>query len=270
MPRLKWTGNLKIDPVLEFEDSGGDQRGLPSNADTPVSAIFANTGETDKNSQRFNDDASARLEPPKSRAAAGHYIIDLLDRGQSREAEYFRGCDTVDGLYINANPGATPEYITFRTPTMSGNLPVDRSEGGVKSVVEFAGRVFYAGFSSDIFDGDSQSPNLASYVFYSQQVQHDSQITHCYQEGDPTSIEAPDLLDTDGGFIRLSGAYNIQEMINIGPGLMVFAENGVWLIAGSDGGNFSATNQTVYKVTEHGTLAAGSIVVVDVTKSKKS
>jgi hypothetical protein len=265
VPRLEWTGTLKADPISGFEDSGGTERGLPSNADTPVLSIYANTSAAvaDKNSERFNDEASARQEPAKAKAASGHYIIDLLDRGQSREAEYDRGCNIVDGVYINANPGATPEYVTFRTASIA--LPVDRTEGGVKVVEEFAGRVWYGGFSSELTGGDGQSPNLASYVFYSQQVQHDSQITYCYQEGDPTDIEAPDVIDTDGGFVRLSGAYNVQAMKNIGSGLMVFAENGVWFIGGSDSGTFNANNQSVAKVTEHGTLSPASIVVVDNT-----
>ena len=263
VPRLKWTGTIKSDPVVEFEDSGGDERGLPSNADGITLALYANTADADPNSVRFNDDALAREEPNKSKTASGHYIIDLLDRGQSREAEYDRGCNPTTGLYINSNPGSSPEYITFRTPEVT--LPTDRTEGGIKVVAEFAGRVFYGGFSSEVFEGDDQSPNLASYVFYSQQVQHDSQITYCYQEGDPTSSEEPDILDTDGGFIRLSGAYNLQAMVNIGKGLMVFAENGVWFIGGSDSGTFNANNQSVSKITEHGTLASSSIVVVDGT-----
>jgi len=268
IPRLEWddtiTGSpVKIDPVLEFEDSGGDERGLPSNADTVTLSLYANTDMGDKNSNRFNDDGSVREEPAKARSASGHYIIDLLDRGQSREAEYDRTCNTTTGLYVNANPGSSPEYIGFRTPTVT--LPTDRTEGGIKVVKEFAGRVWYGGFSSELTGGDSQSPNLASYVFYSQQVQHDSQLTYCYQEGDPTDTEAPDVLDTDGGFVRLSGAYNIQAMENIGSGLMVFAENGVWMIGGSDSGTFNANNQSVSKVTEHGTLSPSSIVVVDGT-----
>jgi len=263
IPRLQWTGTLKSDPVVDFEDSGGDERGLPSNADTPVLTIYANTAESDKNSERFNDDAAARQEPPRARAAQGHFVIDLLDRGASREEVYRQVTDTSTGTYINANPGATPEYIVFRTP--SPTLPEDRTNGGARVVSEFAGRVWYAGFSSEVIDGDNQSPNLASYVFYSQQVRHDSQIARCFQEGDPTGIESPDVLDTDGGFVRLSGAYNIQAMINVGTGLIVLAENGVWAIKGSDSGTFNANNQTVDKITEHGTLSPGSVVLVDST-----
>lgn len=263
VPRLAWTGNSKVDPIKAFIDAGGANRDLPSNADTPILTIYANTDETDKNSERFNDTAAARQEPAKSRAAIGHYVIDLLDRGQSRESEYNRTCDTVSGIYANANPDQTPTYVTFSRPTVS--LPTDRSEGGVNIVAEFAGRVWYAGFSSKIVDGDTQSPSLSSYVFYSQQVEHEYQIERCYQEGDPTDLEAPDRLDTDGGFVRLSGAYNIQAMINVGTDLLVLAENGVWSIGGSDSGGFNANNQTVDKVSEHGTVAPGSVVLVDST-----
>jgi len=261
IPRLDWTGDLKVDPVSSFEDSGGDERGLPSNADTPVSTFYANTSETDANSERFNDEAAYRQEPARSRAAVGHFIIDLLDRGASRKAQYEQVTNTTTGTYINANPGATPESITFRTPTVT--LPVDRTDGGIGVVAEFAGRVWYGGFSSQIQEGDSQSPNLASYVFYSQLVEQDAQIARCYQEGDPTDVQSPDRLDTDGGFIRLSGAFNVQAMVNIGTGLMVLAENGVWFVSGSDNGTFSANNQTVTKITEHGTLSPGSVVLVD-------
>ena len=272
IPRLEWVdavpgSPVKIDPIKQFEDrdtgSGGEDRGLPSNADTPALSIYANTDMTDKNSVRFNEEAAGREEPERARAAYGHYIIDLLDRGQSREAEYNRGC-SITGTYANANPGATTEYVEFRSP-LSLTLSEDKTEGGVGVVAEFAGRVWYSGFSSRVSGGDSQSPKLASYVFYSQLVQHEDQIAYCYQEGDPTGLEAPDILDTDGGFIRLSGAYNIQDMINIGTGLMVFAENGVWFIGGSDSGTFNANNQTVSKVTEHGTISPKSVVVVDGT-----
>lgn len=267
VPRLEWEDTtpgspVKTDPIRAFEDKGGDDRGLPSNADTPILNIYANVDETDKNSDRFNDEAAARDEPARTRAAMGHFIIDLLDRGASRKEQYEQLTDT-SGTYANANPGSTPSYVSFDTPTIL--LPADITPGGVKIVAEFAGRVWYAGFSSEVSNGDNQSPSLASYVFYSQQVKHSAQIARCYQEGDPTDKEAPDVLDTDGGFVRVSGAYNIQSLVNVGTGLMVLAENGVWFISGSDSGTFNANNQTVTKITERGTTSPGSVVVVDNT-----
>jgi hypothetical protein len=259
-PRLQWTGSTKSDTVTDFEIDGADNRGLPSNADTPVTSLFQNGTDP---TERFNDDAQALLEPSKSRAAVGHIVIDLLDRGASREAEIARITNTTDGVYVNANPAGTPTYITYRTPTVS--LPVDRTTGGAKVVAEYAGRVFYGGFSSENTGADSQSPNLGAYLFYSQLVRDGSQINRCYQEGDPTGPEAPDLLETDGGFVRVAGAYNIQEMINVGQSLLIFAENGVWALSGSDTGVFTATNQSVSKISEHGTISPQSVVLVDGT-----
>ena len=260
VPRAEWSAStdpLKKDPILSFEEDGTTYRGLPSNADSPVFNLFPNTSVSDKDTERFNDEAAFNLEPQKTRATTGHFVIDLLQRGASREAEVVR----LNDLYKDANPGASPSSVTFRNPSVG--LPQDETEGGAKVVTEFAGRVFYAGFSSKTVGGDSQSPSLSSYVFYSQVVRDSSQINRCFQEGDPTSAEEPDLLDTDGGFIKLSGAYNIKSMVVVQNSLMVFAENGVWSIGGSDQGSFSANNQTVTKVTEHGTISSQSVVLVD-------
>ena len=262
VPRADWdagTNPLKEDPITEFENDGATYRGLPSNADSPVLNLYPNTSKTDKDTERFNEDGAFNLEPPKSRAATGHFVIDLLQRGTSRQDAIARLTTT----YENANPSEVDPSITFRNATVT--LPQDETDGGAKVIAEFGGRVFYGGFSSSNTGGDDQSPNLASYVFYSQVVKDKSQINRCYQEGDPTGAEEPDLLDTDGGFIRLNGAYNIQSMIEVGSSLMVFAENGVWSIGGSDSGTFSANNQTVSKITEHGLVAPQSVVLVDGT-----
>ena len=263
VPRANWREDevpVKRDAIDEFEyerDSRGrvtKYRGLPSNADSPIFNLYPNTAMDDKDTERFNSNGSWAMEPQKSRAATGHFVIDLLQRGVSREEELAR----LSEIYSRANGSSG---VSFRTPTVS--LPQDETEGGAKVVAEFAGRVFYAGFSSKTVGEDNQSPNLASYVFYSQLVKDKAQIGRCYQEGDPTGPEAPDLLDTDGGFVRLAGAYNIQSMVAVQNSLMVFAENGVWSIGGSDQGSFSANNQSVTKITEHGTVGSQSVVLVD-------
>lgn len=265
VPRAEWAAGTpdKEDPITAFEDPTATNRGLPSNADTPIRSIYPNTAVTDKNTERFNADSAVKQEPARARAASGHFVIDLLSRGASRTAVNTTSTHITNGLYSNANPTSSPTYVTFRTPTLS--LPVDKSTGGVSVVGEFAGRLWYGGFTSEVESGDSQSPKLASYVFYSQLVQHEDQVAYCYQEGDPTDLVAPDILDTDGGFIRLSGAYNIQKMVNIGTSLLVFAENGVWAIGGSDNGTFTANNQGVDKLTEHGTVSPQTVVVIDGT-----
>jgi len=268
VPRLEWQATksvvgVKIDPVTKFEDTASNNRGLPSNADFPTAYIFPDTENTgDRNTDRFNDDSAARSEPARSRAPVGHFIIDLLSRGSSRMAEVARLSDT----YANANPAEVDPSITFRPPAGTAiTLPADTTAGGAKVVAEFAGRVWYAGFSGVVTSGDAQSPHLTSYVLYSQLVKDQSQINKCYQAGDPTSIDESELLDTDGGFIRLAGASDIQRMINVGSGLMVLARNGVWFIRGGNDSSFSATSQDVIKITEHGTTSPSSAVLVDGT-----
>lgn len=144
-------------------------------------------------------------------------------------------------------------------------LPQDTTPDGASVLSSFAGRVWFAGFSSKVVDGDSESPRMASYVLFSRLVKASSDIFKCYQEGDPTSSETPDLVDTDGGFIRLDGAYNIQKMVNVGDSLMVIAENGVWRISGGSGYGFKATDYLTSKITEHGSIAPDSVVIVDNT-----
>jgi hypothetical protein len=72
-------------------------------------------------------------------------------------------------------------------------------------------------------------------------------------------------LDTDGGFIRIDGAYRIQKLINVGSALMVLAQNGVWAITGGSDFGFSANNNKVSKISEKGADSPGSVVIVDNT-----
>ena len=263
VPRLEWATQVKSDPVLAFEIDGATNRGLPSNADFPTPYIFPdNANGTDKTTDRFNDTSATRSEPARSRAPVGHFIIDFLSRGASRQEGVARLAET----YANANPDEVDPSITFRPPTGTTlTLPQDKTDGGAKVVAEYAGRVWYAGFSGSVTGGDSQSPTLTSYVLYSQLVRDKSQINKCYQAGDPTSIYESELLDTDGGFIRLAGASDVQRMVDVGSGLMVLARNGVWFIRGGNDSSFSATSQDVVKVTEHGTSSPSSAVLVDGT-----
>src|SRR5690606_40785353 len=93
------------------------------------------------------------------RAPMGHFIIDALHRGQSRlaEAAYLRA---LHGLSYPIN-----------------DLPFDSTKGGARFVAEYAGRVFYSGFSDIVYGPDSKSPKLSSYVLFSQLVRTDRKST---------------------------------------------------------------------------------------------
>jgi hypothetical protein len=179
-----------------------------------------------------------------TKAAKGYFIIDLLDRSNSRAAAFA------------ANKVKYPSLAAgVATPT------TDSTSGGASVVCDFAGRIFYAGFNGALVNGDARSPILNNYIVFSQLVKSRSDFFKCYQDGDPTSRDEADIVATDGGFIRISGAKNITAMRNLGTSLVVFADNGVWTVTGGqqDSG-FDATNYKVNKISTFGAIAPTSIV----------
>lgn len=247
VPRERGDSSINsYDPILYFAEAG---KGFPSNADNIHYALYPNANdEANRTGDQFFRDDLINNPPGSSPAPKGYFIIDALDRGASRLQE-------AEKLYQN--------YPELTYPINS--LPIDRTPGGPSCVQEYAGRVWYAGFSGEVLGGDNRSPRLSSYIFYSKLVKSLADIGACYQEGDPTSSENPDLLDTDGGFLRIDGAYNIQALVNVGAGLMVIAENGVWMVSGGSNYGFSANNNMRVKISDNGAQSPGSVVVVDNT-----
>lgn len=185
----------------------------------------------------YNESRNTGNAPSK-----GYFIIDLLRRGQSRVAAQNRH---------NAAFGA------FHTV---GPIPADFTPGGATCACGFAGRMFFAGFSGDVVEPDKRSPSLESFVVFTQLVKNDSDIEKCYQEGDPTSREGADVVDTDGGYIRVSGASKIVAMKPLGSSLIVFATNGIWEISGGSDYGFTATNAKVTKISTAGAFTESSVV----------
>jgi hypothetical protein len=253
IPRFAANVSVFTDTITRFQQYTASVTAIktayPSNADSVLFALSPFAQSTSNPTRDLFWAQDIATNPPGSfRAPQGYFIIDALDRGASRLEEYARLMD--ENL-----------TLSFRSIV----LPTDRTAKGSSTVAEYAGRVFYAGFSSTLVGGDNKSPRLGSYVFYSQLVRSRDDIFRCHQEGDPTSKDSTDLIDTDGGFIRISGAYNITALANVGAGLMVFAENGVWMVTGGSDFGFTANNNLVTKVTERGSRYPNSVVVVDNT-----
>lgn len=229
----------------------GDLRTFPSNSDTVSAALFPDSSDDgDRVGDRFWPRSLAGSSNNEL-APKGYFIIDALDRGQSR-------LDALNKMYNNfANPEALyePRYRV-------GSLPEDSSTKGATVLESFSGRVWYAGFNNEVENPDSHSPRMASYIMFSQLVDNKKDVTKCYQEADPTSKDDPDLVDTDGGFLRISGADRIVAMKNIGLSLLVFATNGVWSVMGGSDYGFTATNYLVTKITDSGCVGVNSIVEV--------
>lgn len=246
-PRYVQKDETIIDVLHGFNVQSGGY--FPSNSDSLLPYFFANPNDGDNREVERYFAKEGFINPPGSfRAPRGYFVIDALERGKSR-------IDAVGRL-----KSRHPENIYD-----VASLPQDKTPGGATVVAQFAGRVFFAGFSGDVIDGDSQSPRLTSYVLFSKLVDNISDIGKCYQEGDPTSRDTPDVVATDGGFIRLDGAYGIQKMVSVGSQLIVVAENGVWGILGGSDYGFNAENYLVNKYSEHGCVSPSSVVLVDNT-----
>lgn len=178
-------------------------------------------------------------------SSKGYFIIDLLRRGNSRLEEYSKNQTNNIELFYNVT-----------------SLPEDVTAGGPSVIAEFAGRAWFAGFGGSVTNGDARSPNLSSYIFFSQLITTKADALKCYQAGDPTSRETSDIVDTDGGFIRISGANKVVAMTNIGKDLLVMADNGVWAVTGSSDEGFTATKYSVTRVTTYGCVSPHSVVSV--------
>lgn len=246
------TGETIVDPIKAFADKYKELKktrdGFPSNSDQVTQALYADTEDaTNRTVDRFHPEDIIDNPVGSFSAPSGSFIIDVLDRGASRLA-------ALSNMLSNY-----PELSEYPVTT----LPEDKTPGGATVVGEYAGRVWYSGFSGELVNGDGKSPRMSSYVLFSRVVKDPGDINQCYQVGDPTAKDNPDIVATDGGFIRIDGAYGISRLVNVGKGLMVVAENGVWFITGESG--FSATNYKVDKITDHGIVGHNSLVVVDNT-----
>jgi len=152
----------------------------------------------------------------------GHYILDFFNKNRT----------SASGI-----SGLTTEVETSRFST----------------IANFAGRAFYAGLNS------AKNTDI---ILFSQLITDFNKLGECLQQNDPTSEQISDLLDTDGGTIRIAGAVGIKVLYVIDASLYVFADNGVWRIEGIDG-VFSPSAFAVKKVTDVGIVDASSFIVAD-------
>lgn len=175
--------------------------------------------------------------------------------GNGHNLTYFFSRERFDLSYYTYRAGGT----TALPPDLHLELIADRPS----TVAAMAGRVFYSGLNrggheesnvvlfSRIIEGSSASVSVSS-----------AGLGDCYQKNDPTSEDFPDLLDDDGGVIRIPEAYGIRKLHAFNNSLYVFAENGVWQIKGVDD-IFKATGYAVNKVSSVGLFNKETFVSAD-------
>lgn len=229
----------EVDPIYQYNAILGV---YPANAESIWIGVQVDAASATYSEgffpERYKEMRGVKVKPPK-----GFFVIDAIQRGSSRSAEHTAFCAKYPSLVNTA--------ITFDT---------DATEGGATFATEFAGRVVFGGFPGSVTGRTVRSPDLSDHIFFSQLINSEKDFQKCYAEGDPTSREAADVVDTDGGFVRLSGAQKLLGAKQVGTSLAIVATNGVWALTGGNDYGFSATNYKVTKLSDFGGSTPGSIV----------
>jgi hypothetical protein len=228
-----------------YEYFNGDLGKFPSNSEQVWAGLeFQSVASSQQPFERMYTNLYDEVLGSKFSSAKGYFIIDALKRGEGRATALAQN---------------TAKYPIM---SLSLNFPTDYTPYGPTCVAQFAGRVFFSGFRGEVIGGDKRSPNYANYVFFSQLIKNNQDINKCYQDGDPTSRDASDLVDTDGGFLKVAGAQNIIGMYSMGINLVIIAENGVWaLTGGTQSSGFTATSYKLDRLSSFGGTSAHSIVL---------
>jgi hypothetical protein len=208
--------------ISSFHSSQGK---YPSNADIWVLGKDA----TDD----FDPDLLVKQDLGTTLASRGRFILQAFDRGAERQA--------ASGLT---------------------GLPQDRETGNISTAAAFAGRIFYSGIRSNITVPDDRSPSFSGTILFSPIIDNNKKFGFCYQEGDPTAEFNAELVSSDGGTIQIPEAAGIFKILALETVLLVFAENGVWMLSGGEAG-FSAGEFAVRKITDVGATGHDSVVAVD-------
>src|SRR5579872_4662831 len=128
----------------------------------------------------------------------------------------------------------------------------------------FQGRVWYTGVSaSQATIGDAQYYTWTENIYYSTTITSINDFGICYQQNDPTSENLNGELPTDGGVLQVVGSGTIHKLFPIVNGLLVFANNGVWFITGSQGIGFASNDFTITQLSKIKCLSRHSFIDVN-------
>ena len=122
------------------------------------------------------------------------------------------------------------------------------------SVSFYAGRVWYSGV---------QDKEYGSKIYFSKIITSTNDVGKCHQANDPTSEVAYDIVADDGGEIVIAQAGNIKTIVTANNYLIVLADNGVWVVSGSDNSPFTSTNYSVTRLSDIGVVGSSGIISVE-------
>lgn len=131
----------------------------------------------------------------------------------------------------------------------------------------FAGRVWYSGVDDFYSYTAPSSSTSSSYdwsenIYFSKIVESTDDFGLCYQTNDPTSDTLFNELPDDGGVISIPGCGKIYKLFPIQNGMLVFCQNGIWFITGSQGIGFTANDYTITNISAVQSINSSSFVNV--------
>lgn len=156
--------------------------------------------------------------------------------------------DTIgDGVPVGTSKAPRGRFTSsawyFDRPAVSGisGLPIDTSYYLRPSTVAFfAGRVFFSGVRAEGYNHK---------IFFSRIIESYRDFGQCLTDNDPTSQNNTDSLPSDGGVIAIHDIGNIYRLFAVENNLLVFGSNGIFMITGSSGLGFTATDYAVIKIS---------------------
>ena len=159
--------------------------------------------------------------------------------------------------YFRLNPWNTSRAaVALAQAALTLSLTnVDETSGTLRpSVTEFhAGRVFYAGVNAT---------GYTNRIYFTKIVQGTADFGWCMTDNDQTT-EIFDFLPSDGGVISIPQAGTIFKMVSFGEGLLIFGANGVWVITGSQGTGFTATDYSINPISAVRSISGTSFVILE-------
>ncbi len=209
-------------------------RGVAGNAISPITQFYNALKRYPGNNKQWWV-AKAQSDDKDKNIKEGDFLPLVLDKVFSGNNRAPRGHFLLNAFRRNRSNASGV-----------AGLPLEDNTRRAQANCFFAGRAWWA---------------AGSEVYYSQIVNHRSKAGLCYQEADPTSEDISDLIASDGGHVPIPEARNIQRMMSLSNGIIVFAINGVWFISGGNNG-FSATGVSLTKVSSTGTKNPMSIVAM--------
>lgn len=178
---------------------------------------------------------------------------------------------TTTFVNVQQNVGAAPKGSQILNPWNQDRSTVSGVSGLTPVVTTarpstgawYQGRIFYTGVNaSQQPTGDEPYTTWTENIYFSQIVQTSSDFGKCFQVNDPSAQDLFSILPSDGGVITIQGCGQIYKLFALRFGLLVFAANGVWFIAGSTGIGFAANDYTIVKISNIQSISATSFIDV--------